>query len=181
MWFIKGHVTHCNLTLLSFGKAGSPDIDHGDKESSTRSPSFSKSVRLGFPDFTPPSDRRDRSWFLATRHIYGSCDWLKNFGVLMRKNVRYQIVHFCFWGYSQQLNFLLLVVKALHPTGEQLIWTQTYIWVRKCTSNVVLIFCKVSLIHWEWISDIVTFYNHTAIYNHSIIFINRRQYKLGWG
>lgn len=64
VWFIKGHVTHCNLTLLSFGKAGSPGIDRVDKETSTGPPSFSKPVRLGFPDFTPPSDnvdRRDRS------------------------------------------------------------------------------------------------------------------------
>lgn len=53
-WFFKGQVTLCNLTLLSFGKAGSSGKAHSNKKTSTRPPSFSKAVRLSFLDFTPP-------------------------------------------------------------------------------------------------------------------------------
>lgn len=117
VWFIKGHVTHCNLTLLSFGKAGSPGIDHVDKETSTRPPSFSKPVRLGFPDFTPPSDRRDRSWFLATA-TQVSFIWHK-FWVFMSKDVRYQIVHFIEMNANANGHLLLGIIDLIDCSWGQ--------------------------------------------------------------
>lgn len=44
-----------------------PDaIAQGDKETSSRPPSFSKTVKSSFLDATPPIDKRDRGLFLVT-------------------------------------------------------------------------------------------------------------------